>query len=300
MFFKIKNEFATMKVEKFAGIDIGSNGVRLLIMNVYEKDSKRIYNKNILVRVPIRLGSDSFVHNEIKDDTLDNLNSAMISFKHLMKVHGVKKYRACATSALREALNSKDVIDYIKEHSGIEIELIDGKTEADIIYKTQINDLLEENKGFLFIDVGGGSTELTYFYNKKSIFSRSFKIGAVRSLKQLVAESEWNQLKEFIEKANINENTLAVGTGGNINTLFKQSQKPLGKPLSYSYILEQFKKLKSLTVDERILEYGFNPDRADVIVPALEIYLFVLKQAQIKQILVPKIGLADGLVKTIE
>ncbi len=288
-----------MKVDKYAGIDIGSNGVRLLIMNIYEKDGQRIYNKNMLVRAPIRLGSDSFVHNEIKEDTLNKLVLAMQSFKNLMDIYGVSKYKACATSAIREAQNNQEVVSHVFEKSGILIEIIDGKEEADIIYKTQINDFLKNDEAYLFIDVGGGSTEITYYNNKKRVQSKSFKIGTVRALKQLVSKTEWEEVYEFIKELKIKEGTFAVGTGGNINTLFKNSRKPLGSLLSYNYIKEQHKILNELTVDERIIEFGFNPDRADVIVPALDIYLNIMKKGGLKQILVPKIGLADGIVKSL-
>jgi exopolyphosphatase/guanosine-5'-triphosphate,3'-diphosphate pyrophosphatase len=288
-----------MKVDKYAGIDIGSNGVRLLIMNIYEKDGQRIYNKNMLVRAPIRLGSDSFVHNEIKEDTLNKLVLAMQSFKNLMDIYGVSKYKACATSAIREAQNNQEVVSHVFEKSGILIEIIDGKEEADIIFKTQINDFLKNDEAYLFIDVGGGSTEITYYNNKKRVQSKSFKIGTVRALKQLVSKTEWEEVYEFIKELKIKEGTFAVGTGGNINTLFKNSRKPLGSLLSYNYIKEQHKILNELTVDERIVEFGFNPDRADVIVPALDIYLNIMKKGGLKQILVPKIGLADGIVKSL-
>jgi exopolyphosphatase/guanosine-5'-triphosphate,3'-diphosphate pyrophosphatase len=288
-----------MKVDKYAGIDIGSNGVRLLIMNIYEKDGQRIYNKNMLVRAPIRLGSDSFVHNEIKEDTLNKLVLAMQSFKNLMDIYGVSKYKACATSAIREAQNNQEVVSHVFEKSGILIEIIDGKEEADIIYQTQINDFLKNDEAYLFIDVGGGSTEITYYNNKKRVLSKSFKIGTVRALKQLVSKNEWEEVDEFIKNLKIREGTYAVGTGGNINTIFKNSRKPLGSLLSYNYIKEQHKILSDLTVDERILQFGFNPDRADVIVPALDIYLNIMKKANLKQIVVPKIGLADGIVKSL-
>lgn len=288
-----------MKVDKYAGIDIGSNGVRLLIMNVYEKNGQRIYNKNMLVRAPIRLGSDSFVHNEIKEDTLNKLVLAMQSFKNLMEIYGVSKYKACATSAIREAQNNQEVVAQVLEKSGILIEIIDGKVEADIIYKTQINEFLKNDEAYLFIDVGGGSTEITYYNNKKRVHSKSFKIGTVRALKQLVSKNEWEEVDEFIKELKIKEGAIAVGTGGNINTVFKNSRKPLGSLLSFNYIKEQHKILSELTVDERILQFGFNPDRADVIVPALDIYLNIMKKANLKQIVVPKIGLADGIVKSL-
>lgn len=288
-----------MKIERYAGIDIGSNGVRLLIMNVFQVKGKTYFNKTILVRAPIRLGSDSFVKNEIQENTKIMLNEAMKSFYSLMKCYNVKNYEACGTSALREAENKQEVIDFIFLNSGIKIKIIDGKEEADVIYKTQISEFIEDNNGYLFIDVGGGSTEITYYKNKKAVSSRSFKIGTVRSLKNLVEPNEWIVLKEFISELKLAENTVAVGTGGNINTLFKKSQKAMGAPLSLNYLKKMWVELEKLSLDERIIIHKFNPDRADVIVPALDIYIKIMQFATIKDILVPKIGLADGLIRNL-
>lgn len=288
-----------MKIERYAGIDIGSNGVRLLIMNVYIINNKPRFDKAILVRAPIRLGSDSFVKNEIQNDSKEMLAEAMKSYYSLMKCYKVKKFRAVATSALREATNSKDVVEYVFNNSQIKIELIDGKEEAEIIYTTQISEYIKDEKGYLFIDVGGGSTEITYYYKGKCRASRSFKIGTVRALKNLVEHREWVEMENFIKELKIAEDTAAVGTGGNINTLFKKSQKPFGKPLTLRYLKEMHKELKLLTVDERIIHHNYNPDRADVIVPALEIYTTIMKSAKINDIYVPKIGLADGIVRSL-
>ena len=288
-----------MKIERYAGIDVGSNGVRLLIMNLYIIDNQPRFDKAILVRAPIRLGSDSFVKNEIQEDTIEMLTEAMKSFYSLMKCYKVKKYRACATSALREASNAEEVVKKVFQNSEILIELIDGKEEAEIIYTTQIIDYIKDEKGYLFIDVGGGSTELTYYYKGKSRASRSFKIGTVRALKNLVEYKEWVEMETFIKDLKLAKDTVAVGTGGNINTLFKKSQKPLGKPLTFKYLKDMQKDLKLLTVDERIIQYNFNPDRADVIVLALEIYTTIMKSARINDIYVPKIGLADGIVRSL-
>lgn len=288
-----------MKIDRYAGIDIGSNGVRLLIMNVYLINDQPHFDKAILVRAPVRLGSDSFVKNEIQHDTVEMLTEAMKSFHSLMKCYKVKKYRACATSALREACNAAEVVETVFNNSGIKIDLIDGKEEAEIIYTTQIAEYIKDEKGYVFIDVGGGSTEITYYYRGKSRASRSFKIGTVRALKNLVEYREWLELENFIKELKLSEDTVAVGTGGNINTLFKKSQKPLGKPLTIRYLKDMHKELKLLTVDERIIQYSFNPDRADVIVPALEIYTTLMKLAKINEIYVPKIGLADGIVRSL-
>lgn len=288
-----------MKIERYAGIDIGSNGVRLLIMNVFELDKKPEFIKAILVRAPVRLGSDSFVKNEIENDTLEMLCEAMKSFRSLMKCYKVKHYRACATSALREADNKKEVVSYILKNSGVNIDIIDGATEAEIIYRTQVKNIINDNNGYLFIDVGGGSTEVTYYFKKKIVTSRSFKIGTVRSLKNLVEHKEWIELEDFVRSTKIKDDSLAIGTGGNINTLFKRSQKSYGQSLSLRYLNEMYKELSLLTVDERIIQHRYNPDRADVIVPAIHIYTQIMKFAGIKEIYVPKIGLADGLIRDL-
>ncbi|MCU0328141.1 MAG: exopolyphosphatase [Chitinophagales bacterium] len=288
-----------MKIEKYAGIDIGSNGIRMLIMNVYKFNGNIEFNKNQLVRAPIRLGSDSFVRNEISPDTIERLCQAMISFSHLMQVYQVTHYRACATSALREAENAQEVIDIIAEKSGINIDLIDGNQEADIIFKYSIAHLLELGKNYLFIDVGGGSTELTYFENKKKIQAQSFKIGSVRSLKNLVSMSEWKRLEEFITKLKINNKTTAVGTGGNINSMLSRLGKDNKKILKYNNLVSELNQMQGMTVDERIFYYKFNPDRADVIVPALKIYTKVMKLAGLNEIYIPKMGLSDGIIKEL-
>lgn len=289
-----------MKIERLAAIDIGSNAMRLLIMNVYEEDQVPVFNKSILVRAPVRLGSDSFVRNEIAPDTVEKMLHAMKSFYHLMKTYDVVAYKACATSAMREAENAAFIVEKIRDEAGIEIEVIDGKREAEIIYKTQILDFIETDQAYLFVDVGGGSTELTLFKNKKSIASKSFNIGTIRILKDLVQRSEWDALTEWIRTYIPHEEELVmIGSGGNINTVFKKSQKSLGSALSYKYMKNFLKELKQYTVDERIKVFGFNPDRADVIVPAMEIYTQVMKLANIKDVYVPKIGLADGLIRAV-
>jgi exopolyphosphatase / guanosine-5'-triphosphate,3'-diphosphate pyrophosphatase len=288
-----------MKIERYAGIDIGSNGVRLLIMNIYTIAGQVVFDKATLVRAPVRLGSDSFVKNEILPDSLAMLTEAMKSFYSLMKCYNVSHYRVCATSALREAINNQEVIDTVFKESKIKIELINGKEEAEIIYKTQISDYIKDDKGYVFIDVGGGSTEVTYYHQGIAKASKSFKIGTVRTLKNLVEHKEWLALEDYILSLNISPDAVAVGTGGNINTLFKKSQKAFGKPLSLKYINEMYKTLKLMTVDERIIEYKFNPDRADVIVPALEIYAMIMKLSKVNEIYVPKIGLADGIIRTL-
>ena len=288
-----------MKIEKYAAIDIGSNGVRLLICNVFQVGKKTEFVKSILVRAPVRLGADSFKNNEIEPKTIEMLCEAMKSFASLMKCYEVKYHVACATSALREASNQNEVLKIVKDASGIDIHIIDGSKEAEIIYHTQVKEVIKDDRGYLFIDVGGGSTELTFYKNRKAVTSQSFKIGSVRALQGLVEDSEWIRVKDYLKTISFDSDSVAIGTGGNINSLFKRSQKALGKPLTTKYLTEIYSKLEKMTFDERIIEYKFNPDRADVIIYAIEIYIEVLKLAKIKEIFVPKIGLADGLIQNL-
>lgn len=283
---------------KFAAIDIGSNAVRLLIYNIYlDLNNQPVFKKVALTRVPIRLGEDSFVHNYISDAKIEKLKKAMIAFKNLIEVHEVIDYRACATSAMREANNAKEVIEQIKLASGIEIQIIDGNTEADLIYTNHVAENMSGNRAYLYIDVGGGSTEITLFYKGKERYSESFNVGTVRMLYQKVAEEEWSRLKRKCkELAKLYPNIMGIGSGGNIIKLQKLSGEPEGVPFSRSQLKEIYEELSSMTLEERMRKYGLNPDRADVIVPAAEIYLHICKHAEIKSVVVPKIGLSDGII----
>ncbi len=291
-----------MKIKKYAAIDIGSNGVRLLVSNVILESGKEpIFRKSALVRVPIRLGANSFKKGAISDKNTARMSKAMKAFKLLMEVHGVEKYRACATSAMREATNGKEVIAKIKKESDVQIDIIDGKTEAAIIASTDLYEIIEGQKNYLYIDVGGGSTEFTFFSNGKMIESKSFKMGTVRALDSNQDLSEIRNIaKKWIKEGILKyPNCTIIGSGGNINKIFKLSATQLGKPLSLAYLKKEFKKLKELTYNQRIREMGLNPDRADVIIPALKIYISAMKWAKAKKIIVPKIGLADGIIKTL-
>ena len=290
-----------IKLKKYAAIDIGSNAMRLLIVNIVEQDGKETqFNKSSLVRVPIRLGQDAFTVGEISEENIDRMCDAMKAFNLLMKVHKVQSYKAFATSAMREAYNGKEVVATIQERADINIEIIDGKKEAAIIASTDLLHLLNTDQTYLFVDVGGGSTEFTIFSNGKIVTSRSFKAGTVRLLNDMVCDVVWDEIEKWI-KANtqdFDEVTL-IGSGGNINKLFKMSGKTQEKPLSYIYINSQYAFLNSLTYEQRISELGLNPDRADVIVPAVRIYLKAMKWSGARQIFVPKIGLSDGIVKAM-
>ena len=292
----------TLKIEKLAGIDIGSNAVRLLVANVItENGSLARFSKSALVRVPIRLGADSFIKGEISEENKNRMIKAMKAFKLLMSVHGVTKSYACATSAMRDASNGADVAQEILEKAGVKINIIDGKKEAAIIFSTDLSTLIEKTKSYLYVDVGGGSTEITIFSKGKIINSKSFKIGTVRLLnKQKSFQHVWHSMEIWIkENAENLKNIHLIGSGGNINKLFKMSGKPIRTPLSLTYIESQFEFLKQLTYEQRIQQLDLNPDRADVIIPATKIYLNAMRWSGAKKIYVPKIGLADGIVKSL-
>lgn len=292
-----------MKIEKLAGIDIGSNAIRLLISNVItkKKGSEPIFKKSALVRVPIRLGTDSFIDGKISEETKIRIIKAMDAFRLLMEIHGVKKYKACATSAMRDATNGVAITNEILEKTSIKVDIIDGKEEASIIFSADLSAIIENEKPYLYVDVGGGSTELTLFSNGKIINSQSFKMGTVRLLNDKEAVQDiWHDIEVWIKvNTKFLKNIALIGSGGNINKIFKLSGKPMGKPLSLIYMKAHYQFLKKMTYHQRISELGLNPDRADVIIPATKIYLSAMKWSGAKKIFVPKIGLADGIIKKL-
>lgn len=288
-------------IKKYAAIDIGSNAMRLLIMNIVEQPGKEPqFNKSSLVRVPIRLGQDAFTVGEISEESIERMTDAMKAFKLLMKVHKIEKYMACATSAMREAYNGKEVADLIKKKADIKIEIIDGKKEAAIIASSDLHHFISTDKTYLYIDVGGGSTEFSLFTNGKMVASKSFKNGTVRMLNNMVTDIVWQEIEKWIKNvvAPYDDITL-IGSGGNINKLFKLSGKLQEKPLSFMYLNSQYQYLNSLSYEQRIAELGLNPDRADVIIPATKIYLNAMKWSGARYLYVPKIGLSDGIVKAM-
>lgn len=290
-----------MKIRKFAAIDIGSNAIRLLTHNVIEEKGKKTqFRKSALIRVPVRLGEDSFTVGKISDQNIDRMVKAMKAFKLLMDVSGVEKYMACATSAMREASNGSDLIKKIREESDIDIELIDGKQEAAIIASTDLKDLIKEDKSYLYVDVGGGSTEFTLFVRGEIKVSKSFKLGTVRLLNKMVGQEVWDDLEEWIKSNVVNLSKISIiGSGGNINKLHRMSGRKEGQALSYIWLNAQYHFLNSLSYKDRISELGLNPDRADVIIPATQIFLSAAKWSGSKKIYVPKIGLSDGIIKTL-
>tara|TARA_A200000113_G_scaffold78614_2_gene69588 strand:+ start:3245 stop:4138 length:894 start_codon:yes stop_codon:yes gene_type:complete len=287
-----------LKLKKFAAIDVGSNAIRVLISNVIESKEGVYFQKNALVRAPIRLGEDSFTLGEISKKNIKRMVKAMRAFKLLMKVHGVSHYQAFATSALREANNSIEVIDHVKKKAGIKIEIIDGRKEAEVISYSKLSEFLNSQKTFLFVDVGGGSTEFTIINEGKRISSKSFKIGTVRLINDLVDDRVWKAIQGWIEKnAKPYRKITLIGSGGNINKLFKLSNIKEGKPLSLIKLNQIYLELESLTYEERLLKFELNPDRADVIIPAAKIYLKSLEWSGGQKIYVPKFGLSDGMIK---
>ena len=282
-------------VRKYATIDIGSNAIRLLISNIYSNKSKVYVTKNSLVRVPIRLGQDSFKNGKISKENISRLLDSMKSFKLLMKVHKVEKYLAYATSALRSSSNGDEIVDSILKKTKIKIEIISGKKEAKLITNNQL--FLKKDNIYCFVDVGGGSTELILIKNKKIIISKSFKIGGVRLINNLVKDSAWNKLEKWI-CSNINnyKNVNLVGLGGNINKLFKLSGNNVGNSLSKKSLDNLIFDLSKMSVYDKVISLKLNPDRVDVIIPSGKIYKFVMEKMKSNQIFVPKIGLADGMV----
>ncbi|MFN0730218.1 Ppx/GppA phosphatase family protein [Polaribacter gochangensis] len=292
-----------LEIKKYAAIDIGSNAIRLLIANVIvEKDKEPQFRKSSLVRVPIRLGADTFVSGEITPANTQRMVDAMEAFKLLMKINNVEKYKACATSAMREAENGKDIAKMILEKTGVEIEIIGGKKEAAIISSTDLNELIESDSSYLYVDVGGGSTEFTIFSKGKIINTKSFKMGTVRLINNTKAENKviFKEVQKWVEANTKDLKKLSlIGSGGNINKIFKMSGRTIGKPISYIYLNAQYQFLKKMSFDDRISELSLNPDRADVIIPATKIYLSAMKWSGARKIYVPKIGLADGIIKSL-
>ena len=290
-----------IKQKNFAAIDIGSNAVRLLVSTITEKEGKEpMFRKTSLVRVPIRLGADVFLKKKVSEKNTMRMIDTMHAFNLLMKSHGVEKYKAYATSAMREATNGNDIAAIIKEKSGIDIEIIDGSHEAAIIAATDLHALIQNDCNYLYVDVGGGSTEYTMYSHGKTVASRSFKVGTVRMMEDLVEHRTWEEMREWVKETTRDYNDIdLIGSGGNINNIFKTSGKKEGKALSLKYMKDYDEKLNSYTYEERITELDLKNDRADVIIPATKIYVNSMKWARANWIHVPKIGLADGIIKSL-
>jgi len=289
-----------LKLLKFAAIDIGTNAVRLLFSNVTENKKNTTFTKASLIRVPLRLGHDVFNEGKIEEIKREKLISTMHAFHHLINVHDVVDFRACATSAMRDAENGSEIVDIVRKRTGINIEIIDGKAEAEIIYSNRIVDMVDSSKPYLYVDLGGGSTEVTLFSNDEAEMSCSFNIGTIRILRDKVEDSEFDKLKHFLKEIKTQYPSVEViGSGGNINKIFKLAGGKNMQPIKLKNVQEVYEMLLPFSVDERVKVFGLKPDRADVIIPAAEIIMKIMKWSNAKKILVPKFGVADGLVRQL-
>lgn len=285
---------------KFAAIDIGSNAVRLLFMQVFEYEKNTVFKKDALFRVPIRLGEDVFVSHKIPSEKANSLLKTMIAFRYLIEAYNPVDFMACATSAMREAQNGDRVVKNIKEQADFDIAIIDGKKEAEIIYSNHIAERLDPDRSYLYIDVGGGSTEITLISQGEIVDSHSFNLGTVRILKEQAPQSEWDKMKAWLKALSKEQVSVAgIGSGGNINKIFKLSRKKSDKPLSYKNIKKIYEHIHSFSFNDRIQVLGLRPDRADVIIPAAKIFLSAMKWADIEKLYVPQIGLADGIIHVL-
>jgi len=286
---------------RLAAIDIGSNAARLLITDVISgPQNVPDFIKTVLVRVPLRLGFDVFDKGEISAAKVEKIVKTIKSYKLLLDVYEVKHLKACATSAMRDAANAADIIKKVKAETGIEIEIISGDQEASFIYENHVAENMTTEESYLYIDVGGGSTELTFFSDGKMVFKKSFNIGTIRLLKNQVEEATWDEMKEFIRsKTKGYHHVTAIGSGGNINKVFSLSRRKDGKPLTLDLLRDYYKEFSNLSVQQRISLHKLREDRADVIVPALLIYINIMRWAEAEEIFVPKIGLADGLIHNL-
>lgn len=286
---------------RLSAIDIGSNAARLLITDVIPgPQGVPDFIKVVLVRVPLRLGFDVFEKGQISPEKAEKIIKTIKAYKLLLDVYEVRHLKACATSAMRDASNAEEIIKKVKAETGIRIEVISGDQEASLIYENHIAENMTSEESYLYIDVGGGSTELTFFSDGKLVFKQSFNIGTIRLLKNQVNEAAWDEMKEFISRRTKGyHHVTAIGSGGNINKIFTISKRKEGKPLTLDQLRDYYKEFSSMSLAQRISLYKLREDRADVIVPALLIYINIMRWADAQEIFVPKIGLADGLIHTL-
>ncbi|MGY3212101.1 Ppx/GppA phosphatase family protein [Mucilaginibacter sp. HD30] len=285
---------------RYAAIDIGSNAVRMLIADIIENNESVSFKKTTLIRVPLRLGDDAFLNKHLSDKKADDLVKTMHAFRSLMDVYKVVDYRACATSAMREAKNGAEVVKRIKEEADLDLEIIHGEVEAKIIYASHAEQEIDKTKNYLYIDVGGGSTELSLFSAGTLVASRSFNIGTIRILDNQDTEETWNDMREFLREHTRHHKSISgIGTGGNINKLYRLSDEKDKQPLSFAKLKALYNYLESFSLKDRINVLGLTQDRADVIIPASEIYLAVMKWGGIKHIYVPSVGMVDGIIQTL-
>ena len=282
---------------KFGAIDIGTNAARLLIGEVEEQDAEHFVKKISYTRIPLRLGIDVFDKGKISDEKIKEFVKSIKAFKLLSEVFHVKELRACATSAMREAENGKEIKKLIKKETGVDVEIIEGAEEAKLILSTFFLLDSESKTPFVVIDVGGGSTEISIFKKGEKVASKSFPIGTIRLLKGKVKSSDWKDLSNWIDaKFKSNGSYKVFATGGNINKIHKLLGKKSTEAIPAKEFMELHENMSKLSVKKRVAEYKLKPDRADVIVPAFEIYSSIFKQIDLKEVHVPKIGLSDGMI----
>ena len=287
----------------YAAIDIGSNAVRLLIKSIdREAVQEKKIKKVMMLRVPLRLGFDVFSIGELSEKKADKLRRLMKAFRQLMKIYDVDDYRACATSAMRDARNGRTIIKKIEKDTGIRIEIIDGQEEARMIYNNHIECMEDRLGNYMYVDVGGGSTEINLLTNGELVWSVSYNIGTVRMLSNAVKEGTWQQMEEELMK--VTEGVAAIniiGSGGNINKLFRLADKKDKKlqRLPVSSLQTVYDVLKPLAPEERVEAFSLKQDRADVIVPAAEIFLKIAEVVHAEYIYVPVIGLSDGIIDNL-
>lgn len=285
---------------RFAAIDVGSNAMRLFFCRVLENGEGPTFIKESMIRMPLRLGHDAFTENKISDETCDKFVNTMYGFNSLMQAYKPISFKACATEAMRQASNGLDLVDRVKEETGISLNIITGKEEANIIISTHIDRYLQTDQHCLYVDVGGGSTELTLIKNKETLFSKSFSIGSVRLLEEQVSADDWSAMKEWIvDKTSTITNIQSIGSGGNINKILTLLEKSKGKSVSFKEIKSIIKKIKPFSIHDRIVKLGLRPDRADVIVHAGKIYSKCMKWSGANNMIVPQVGLADGMISQL-
>ena len=290
-----------MKAYQFAAIDIGSNAVRLLVSNVFEDGAKVTYKKQSIIRVPIRLGADAFLKQHFPEEKVRDFIDTMHAFKHLLNVYRPQKVRALATSAFREADNGVEIVNQVYNETGIKIEIVSGKEEAEVVYANGLRENMDVDKTYLYMDVGGGSTELTLFNNHEAVTSRSFNIGSIRLLLGMVPDRDWDEMKTWVKdiQSTVDKEIAIIGSGGNINKYCKLLMRDYGESVSYDELYNLYKRLRGMSSEDRIQELYLNPDRADVIVPAGKIFTSVMRWSKAKSAYIPKIGVSDGVIKML-
>ena len=283
---------------KFASIDIGSNAMRLLFCRVIEDNTATTYIKESLIRMPLRLGKDAFTIGVISEDNSKKLIDTIHAFYLMIRAYDPISFRSCATAALRTASNGKTIVDLINNEIDVDLEIISGEEEARIIMANHIDQHLDQEKNYIYIDVGGGSTEISFIFNRQKVSSKSFPIGSVRLLENQVTDDDWQEMKRWIlkNKANFKGTVKGIGSGGNINKIFSMSQLKKKSEIDISTIQNVLSDISPLSIQKRITELGLRPDRADVIVPALDIYIRILNNFKASSIFVPRIGLSDGMI----